>query len=92
MLPSLSLQLLVENVVKHNAMSRQQPITVDIHTAGDGYLVVENNLVKKKVNPDSTGIGLLTIREKYKLLQRHDVKVEEMQNSKFTVRLPLIEP
>jgi hypothetical protein len=73
-------------------MSRQHPITVDIHTAEDGYLVVENNLIKKNTKVDSTGIGLLTIREKYKLLQRPDVKIEERQNGKFTVRLPLIEP
>jgi two-component system, LytTR family, sensor kinase len=92
LLPSLSLQLLVENAVKHNTMSRQQPINIHIHTGEEGYLVVENNLARKKVKADSTGIGLLTIREKYKLLRRDDVKIEEEKNNSFIVSLPLIKP
>ena len=92
LLPSLSLQLLVENVVKHNSMSRQQPITISIHSTDDGYLVVENNLIKKKTKTDSTGIGLSTIREKYKLLQRDDLKIEEKKDDRFAVNLPLIKP
>jgi two-component system, LytTR family, sensor kinase len=91
-LPSLSLQLLVENVVKHNSMSKQQPITISIRSAGNGYLVVENNLVKKLTRADSTGIGLYTIREKYKLLQRDDVKIEEKNGERFAVNLPLLQP
>ena len=92
LLPSLSLQLLVENAVKHNSMSRQQPITIGIRTADNECLVVENNLAKKKIKPDSTGIGLLTIREKYKLLRRDDLKIEEENDNRFIVSLPLIKP
>ena len=92
LLPTLSLQLLVENAVKHNALSRQQPITIGIHTDQNEFLIVENNLAKKAVKPDSTGFGLLTIREKYKLLSRNDVKIEEEKNNRFTVSLPLIRP
>jgi two-component system, LytTR family, sensor kinase len=90
LLPSLSLQLLVENAVKHNVLSKEQPITIYIRSADDGYLVVENNLEKKKDKPDSTGIGLSTIREKYKLLRRDDLRIKEDEN--FTVILPLIKP
>ena len=92
LLPSLTLQLLVENAVKHNAMSRQHPITIGIHTDENEFLVVENNLAKKTVKPDSTGFGLLTIREKYKLLSRNNLKIEEEKNDRFTVSLPLIKP
>ena len=92
LLPSLSLQLLVENAVKHNAMSRLQPVTICIHTDDNQFLVVENNLARKKVKPDSTGFGLLTIREKYKLLSREDLKIEEGKDDRFTVSLPLIKP
>jgi sensor histidine kinase YesM len=92
LLPSLSLQLLVENAVKHNTMSRQQPITIGIRTDENEFLVVENNLAKKKVKPDSTGFGLLTIREKYKLLYRNDLRIEEEKDDRFTVSLPLIRP
>ena len=91
-IPSLSLQLLVENVVKHNSMTKQQPITISIRSAGNGYLVVENNLVRKLTKADSTGIGLYTIREKYKLLQREDVKIEEKSGDRFAVNLPLLQP
>ena len=92
LLPSLSLQLLVENAVKHNTMSRQQPITIGIRTADNECLVVENNLAPKKIKTDSTGIGLLTIREKYKLLRRDDLKIEEEKDNRFIVSLPLIKP
>jgi len=92
LLPTLSLQLLVENAVKHNAMSRQQPITIGIRTDENEFLVVDNNLAKKKIKPDSTGYGLLTIREKYKLLCRTDLKIEEEKDDRFTVSLPLIRP
>ena len=92
LLPSLSLQLLVENAVKHNGMSKEQPITIYIRSADGGYLVVENNLEKKKNKPESTGIGLSTIREKYKLLKRDDLTIDEKKDDRFTVTLPLIKP
>jgi sensor histidine kinase YesM len=92
LLPSLSLQLLVENVVKHNVMSRYEPVTIEVFTTGGGYLVVENNLAKKKSRVDSTGLGLLTIREKYRLLNRNDVTIVEETDNKFSVSLPLIHP
>jgi two-component system, LytTR family, sensor kinase len=92
LLPSLSLQLLVENVVKHNSLSRQQPITISIHSTDKEYLVVENNLARKKSKIESTGIGLSMIREKYRLLQGDNIQVDEHNNEKFTVTLPLIRP
>ena len=89
-LPSLSLQLLVENAVKHNIINKEQPVHVVIRSTGDGYLTVENNLNKKiKGSIDSTGIGLVNIREKYKLLNRTDVTVEET-GDQFRVTIPLI--
>jgi sensor histidine kinase YesM len=92
LLPTLSLQLLVENAVKHNSMSRQEPITIDIFSDNEGYLVVENNLARKTKKAESTGIGLLTIREKYRLLQRNDLRIEPEKNNRFSVSLPLIRP
>lgn len=89
-IPSLCLQLLVENAVKHNVVSRHQPIHIVIKTTDDGYLIVENNLNKKaRKSIESTGIGLSNIRDKYKLLNRSDVTVTETEE-KFTVTLPLI--
>lgn len=88
-LPALSLQLLVENAVKHNVVSKQEPIAVTITSTEDGYLVIENNLVKKISKPESTGIGLTNIREKYRLLRRYDIRISEL-NNRFVVVLPLI--
>jgi LytS/YehU family sensor histidine kinase len=89
-IPSLSLQLLVENAVKHNIISKSQPVHVTIRSTLDGYLTVENNLNKKtRALLESTGIGLSNIREKYKLLNRQDVRIEET-DSQFRVTLPLL--
>jgi len=88
-IPSLSLQLLVENAVKHNIISKTQPVKVEIRTE-NGYLTVANNLNKKARGiMESTGIGLSNIREKYKLLNRQDVRVQET-NDQFIVTLPLL--
>ena len=88
--PSLSLQLLVENAIKHNVVSRSNPIRIVIQTTDDGYLVVENNLNKKtRKSIDSTGIGLANIREKYRLLNYSNVSITETAEH-FRVVLPLI--
>lgn len=88
-LPSLSLQLLVENAVKHNIVSKQKPVQVRIHSSPDARLIVENNLNKKIHITESTGIGLSNIKEKYKLLNRDEVIVSET-NETFMVSVPLI--
>ncbi len=89
-IPSLSLQLLVENAVKHNIISKLQPVHVVIRSSADQYLSVENNLRKKtRSSIESTGIGLANIREKYRLLNRRDISVLETADM-FKVTIPLI--
>jgi two-component system LytT family sensor kinase len=89
LLPSLSLQLLVENAVKHNVVSRQQPLVIDIFTMVGNKLAVNNNLQCKTVKVPSNKIGLENIKNKYELLNQPGFQV--MQDSKnFTVVLPLI--
>ncbi|MBK7359964.1 MAG: histidine kinase [Saprospiraceae bacterium] len=89
-LPTLCLQLLIENVVKHNIVSRQMPMIVKIYTEPSGRIVVENKLQKKLHPVDSTGIGLSNIKEKYRLLNREDVLIEEGP-AQFRVSLPLLD-
>jgi two-component system, LytTR family, sensor kinase len=85
----LSLQILMENAIKHNIVSSEKPLTIDVF-AENGRLVVSNNLQKKNQINESTGIGLDNIRNRYKLLGNGQVVVSE-KGDIFTVSIPLIE-
>ena len=88
--PPLSIQLLVENAIKHNAVSHETPLQIDI-TLNDNnqFLVVSNNLNPKKTHDPSTGIGLNNIFSRYKILTEQDVTVIRT-DKQFIVELPLI--
>lgn len=85
----LSLQILMENAIKHNIVSSDKPLKIDVF-AQNGRLVVTNNLQKKNQVNESTGIGLDNIRNRYKLLGEKKVEVTE-NGENFTVSIPLIE-
>jgi two-component system LytT family sensor kinase len=84
----LSLQILMENAIKHNIVSAAKPLNIDIFTE-NGTLVVSNNLQLKNQLIESTGFGLDNIRNRYRLLGDRMVEVEEGPSS-FTVRIPLM--
>jgi len=84
----LSLQLLMENAIKHNIVSADKPLKIDVYAA-NGSLVVSNNMQKKNQLHESTGIGLDNIRNRYKLLSDKVVEVTENGNN-FTVSIPLL--
>ena len=85
----LSLQILMENAIKHNIVSAEKPLTVNVF-AENGRLVVSNNLQKKNQVNESTGIGLDNIRNRCRLLGNGEVVVTE-SGTNFTVSIPLIE-
>lgn len=85
----LSLQLLMENAIKHNIVSQDRPLKIIVKIV-DGRLVVSNNLQKKNQIIESTGIGLTNIRNRYKLLTDKLILVTETV-SDFTVSIPLIQ-
>ena len=87
-LPSMALQLLIENAVKHNEISNRHPLTVSIRTAGE-KLVVSNPRRPKTVAPGSTRVGLDNRSKRYRLLTRQDIEVRQTADT-FTVTLPLI--
>lgn len=89
LIPSLTLQLLVENVVKHNALSKENPLIIDIFTTDGNKLVVSNNKQKRTVQPLSNKIGLKNIKEKYLILKQKGFHVIDTEKN-FTVVLPLI--
>lgn len=89
LLPSNSLQLVVENAVKHNVISKEQPLNIEIFTTSAKQLVINNNLQRKQKREHSTRIGLQNIRSKYKLLKQDGFQVIEGSKN-FMVVLPLV--
>ncbi len=85
-----SLQMLIENAIKHNVVSRQRPLRIRVHSNGDHLLEVSNNLQSKQTKEASTGIGLQNIIKRYQLVSRRPVEIENNGQS-FTVRLPLLQ-
>jgi two-component system LytT family sensor kinase len=89
LLPSLSLQLLVENAVKHNVTSRSHPLIIDIFSMAGNKLAINNNLQPKKIKAPSNKIGLMNIKSKYDLIKYGGFEILEDQRN-FTIILPLI--
>ncbi|WP_367752044.1 histidine kinase [Flavobacterium sp. WC2430] len=84
----LSLQLLLENTVKHNVVSEKRPLHIRISIKGS-YLVVENDFQKKEVLQDRQGVGLQNIINRYGIIT--DRKVLIAQNEKvFSVKIPIL--
>ncbi|MHA4739775.1 sensor histidine kinase [Dyadobacter sp. MSC1_007] len=84
----LTLQLLVENAVKHNCMSASKPLVIRIMLEGD-YLSVSNPLQVRELPESSTRLGLQNIVNRYKLLTNKPVLVDK-SDGYFTVKVPLI--
>ena len=87
--PSLSLQLLVENAVKHNVVSKRTPLSIEVFTTEGKQLVVNNNLNRKTLKENSTRIGLQNIESKYKLMNQDGFQVINGEKY-FMVVLPLL--
>lgn len=98
-LPPLTLQLLVENAVKHNVIRVSKPLHISVITTPEGLLQVSNNLQKKTATPgldklESTHVGLANILTKYNLLEEYEpgLPAPTIENGpeKFIVTIPLI--
>lgn len=85
----LSLQMLIENAIKHNVVSKENPLRISIQQEGNQYLVVENNIQEKTILEKSTRVGLQNIINRYSLLTERQVQVIQ-DGGLFTVKLPLI--
>jgi len=84
----LSLQLLIENAVKHNVVSDKKPLLIRIFN-DTNYLLVKNPLQLKSVKEKSNGMGLKNISSRYRALCGKDVIINT-ENDTFTVKLPII--
>ena len=87
-IPSLSLQLLLENAIKHNAFDLQQPLSISI-TADVNNLIISNNRKARGHINGSNKMGLQNIKDRYKLMSSRDIKITAASD-RFTVQLPLI--
>ena len=87
--PTLSLQMLIENAVKHNNFSQEKPLTIKIYNEGDQFIIVQNGVNLKTSLSHSTKIGLENIKNRYTL--KSDKKVLVYQSDQyFKVKLPML--
>ena len=87
-LPPMSVQLLIENAVKHNEISNRRPLTIRIAAAA-GQLRVSNPVQPKLTSSAGTRIGLSNLAKRYRLLFKKEIEVKE-ENGSFIVIIPLI--
>jgi two-component system LytT family sensor kinase len=88
-IPPLTLQILVENAVKHNVISKEHPLHIHIGTEGNSLAVVRNTLQPKPATISPTHIGLNNILTRYRFVSEGIVEVLEGEKE-FIVKLPLI--
>ena len=84
----LSIQMLIENAIKHNIISQSKPLTIVIKIDSN-QLVVSNNLQLKTQNVKSTGVGLKNIKQRYQILANKTIEIEKSE-AQFSVRLPVL--
>jgi LytS/YehU family sensor histidine kinase len=84
----VSLQILLENAIKHNIATRENPLRISIYIE-DQFIVVKNNLQKKATQLKSTKIGLKNLEERVRLISGRDLIIEETKNY-FIVKVPLL--
>lgn len=88
-IPPMTLQLLIENAIKHNISTTKQPLTIFIISIGNGRIAVKNNVQRINIDYKNTGMGLQNIRERYLLLLGENLEIINSDTS-FEVKLPLL--
>ena len=93
LLPPLTLQLLIENSIQHNAVLKENPLIIEIFTTGEdnAQLTIRNNIQAKGFKAPSNKIGLKNIDRRYKLMKLPSIAVEKTDHH-FSVTLPLVKP
>ncbi len=86
-IPPLTVQLLIENAIKHNIASSESPLNIDIYSKGE-YLVVKNNIQLKDTSY-STKTGLKNLVKRYGILTKNEVVIKS-KNGIYKVKVPLL--
>jgi LytS/YehU family sensor histidine kinase len=87
-IPPHSLQLLIENAIKHNVISSNSPLKITIEIKPEEEIIIVSNTIHAKANSAGTGIGLVNLSERFRLLVGREIEIS--QDKAFTVILPLI--
>ncbi len=90
--PTLALQVVVENCFKHNSMTARKPLYIHVFHTQDSYIVVQNNRQAKIGKQEESGYGLELLRKRYDLLKVADGLLIEKTADHFTVKLKLLKP
>lgn len=88
-IPPLTLQILIENAVKHNQIDKSHPLDIYIGSVDNTYLRVTNSKGKAPTQVKSFKVGLDNIKKRYAFYTPNHIKIED--NGEFTVQLPVIE-
>lgn len=89
-IPTLSLQMLIENALKHNLYSKEKPLQISITSIGTDALAIKNNLRKRKSKQETTKLGLENIKKRYSYYTNKQVLVRE-ESDFFEVIIPLLD-
>lgn len=84
----LSVQMLVENAIKHNEISDRHPLHIHIYSSDENYLTIENRLQKKN-GSEGTGSGIENIKSRYRFFTDKDLKIAISKDS-FKISIPLL--
>jgi hypothetical protein len=85
----LTMQMLLENAIKHNIVSQRRPLLIEVYTEGNKWVCMRNNLQEKLTEVEGTGTGLKNIRERYLLTFGLPVHIEQ-DGQYFIAKLPVI--
>jgi len=91
LIPPLTVQMLLENAVKHNQVSVGKPLQMQVCVEGGRWLTIRNNIQRKRTPVPGNGTGLSNIAAKYRLLNQPELEVVNGPDA-FVVKVPLIDP
>lgn len=83
-----ALQILIENACKHNIISTNNPLIINIYI-DDNKIIVNNNIAPRPIPADSTGLGLKGLKEKYKIIANKEIEIKQTDTT-FSVAVPLM--
>ncbi len=89
-LPSMALQIVVENCFKHNSMTSKNPLKIEIRHSDDNYILVSNNIQPRIGGESGLGLGLDLLRKRYDLMNEEKGVIVEKTPDHFTVKLKLV--